>query len=130
MSGRSWTPGRRRVLGLLGGAATSSLVGCARRPGEGVGASSPSGDRRVIIVISVDSLRASRIGAYGYGRPTTPSLDRFAEQSFRFTRAWSECSWTKPAMASLFLARPVHEHLVIFSLNRTVLDGDLTRLVI
>jgi arylsulfatase A-like enzyme len=71
-----------------------------------------------VIVVSVDSLRTSRLGVYGYARPTTPSLDRFARTAFRFTRAYSTTSWTKPAMVSLFLGRPVHDHLVFLSLRR------------
>lgn len=73
----------------------------------------------LIIVITIDSLRTSRIGAYGHTRPTTPALDAFAEGAHRFTRASSTSSWTKPAMASLFLGLPVHEHLSIFSLQKT-----------
>jgi arylsulfatase len=99
---------------MLGGSVVSSLSACAPRPRE------PK--RRVIIVLTIDSLGTSRIGAYGYSRPTTPELDRFARQSFQFTRAFSESSWTKPSMASFFLARPVREHLVVFHLHSALTD--------
>jgi arylsulfatase len=112
---------RRAVASTVVCALGLVLAGCAPRP---EGATTDRAPRRVAIVITVDSLRASRLGAYGYPRPTTPSLDRFADQAVRFSRAYSSSSWTKPAMASLFLARPVHEHLAVLSLRRV--DDALT----
>ena len=46
-------------------------------------------------------MRADHIGAYGYAREVTPNIDRFAERSVVFTRAWSTSNWTYPAHASL-----------------------------
>jgi arylsulfatase A-like enzyme len=42
------------------------------------------------------------VSAYGYGRPTTPNLDRLAAQGVLFRRAVSPSGWTLPAHASLF----------------------------
>ena len=41
-------------------------------------------ERPNIILVVVDTLRADRLGAYGYFRPTTPHLDRLAAESVLF----------------------------------------------
>jgi arylsulfatase A-like enzyme len=55
-----------------------------------------------ILLIVMDAARADHLSAYGYGRPTTPNLDRMAAEGLLFTRAVSSSSWTVPAHASLF----------------------------
>ena len=37
-----------------------------------------------MLLISIDTLRADRLGCYGYGRPTSPVLDALAEESVLF----------------------------------------------
>ncbi len=54
-----------------------------------------------IVLVIIDTLRADRVGAYGYDLPTTPSLDRLARQGVRFDQHISTCPWTRPAMATL-----------------------------
>ncbi len=55
-----------------------------------------------VVVLAIDTLRVDHIGCYGYARPTTPNLDRFARAGVRFQNAYSVTSWTLPAVASLF----------------------------
>ena len=55
-----------------------------------------------ILFILVDTLRADRIGAYGYPRPTTPNIDRLAATGIRFGHQVAQSSWTKTSMASLW----------------------------
>ena len=55
-----------------------------------------------IVVLMIDTLRADHVGCYGYARPTTPSIDRFAGSAVTFANAYSVSSWTLPAVASLF----------------------------
>jgi arylsulfatase A-like enzyme len=55
-----------------------------------------------IILIIIDTLRADHVGAYGYSRPTTPNLDKFAVQAQRYDNAQAPATWTVPSMASLF----------------------------
>ncbi len=55
-----------------------------------------------MVLIVVDTLRADRMGLYGYERPTTPELERFAETAVTFDRAYSPASWTRPSIASFF----------------------------
>jgi arylsulfatase A-like enzyme len=56
------------------------------------------------------SLRADHLSGYGYGRPTTPRIDRFSTEGLTFLDAYSASSWTLPAHASLFTGRRMHEH--------------------
>jgi len=56
---------------------------------------------RNLLIISVDTLRADRLGAYGYDRPTSPELDAFAETAVVFDEAQAHSSWTLASFASL-----------------------------
>lgn len=56
---------------------------------------------RHAILITVDTLRADRIGAYGYAESSTANLDALAAESVRFERAYSHSSKTVPSVASL-----------------------------
>ena len=55
-----------------------------------------------IILISIDSLRPDHLGCYGYGRPTSPTIDALAQEGVRCASAVSTTSWTLPAHAALF----------------------------
>ena len=61
------------------------------------------------------SVRADHVGAYGYGRDTTPNLDRIAKESVVFEKALSDGGWCLPSYASLYTghyprsARPLHQ---------------------
>lgn len=55
-----------------------------------------------VVLISIDSLRADHLGAYGYPRATSPSIDRLARQGTLFERALSSTTWTLPAHVALF----------------------------
>ncbi len=63
-----------------------------------------------VVVITIDTLRPDRLGCYGHSRLTSPNLDRFAEQSVRFTNAFSTSSFTPPAHASLFTSKYPGDH--------------------
>ena len=55
-----------------------------------------------VLLIVMDTARRDRLSCYGYDRPVTPNLDRLARRGVRFTRFFSNSSWTLPAHASLF----------------------------
>jgi len=65
---------------------------------------------RNVLVLCVDALRADHVGAYGYGRPTTPAIDALAERGAAFEFALAASNWTVPAVASLFTSRYPSEH--------------------
>ncbi len=55
-----------------------------------------------VLFILVDTLRADRLGAYGYERDTSPVIDELARTGVRFAHHVSQSSWTKCSMASLW----------------------------
>jgi arylsulfatase A-like enzyme len=59
------------------------------------------GDLNVVFVL-IDTLRADRLSAYGYARPTSPTLEDVAASGVRFARVEAQSSWTKCSMASLW----------------------------
>jgi len=66
-----------------------------------------------IILIDLDTVRADRMGSYGYSeRPTTERLDNLmAERGFFvFDRAYSPSPWTLPATAKIFASRYLDFH--------------------
>lgn len=54
-----------------------------------------------LLVYVIDTLRADRLGCYGYPRPTSPEIDRFAAGATLFREGRAQSSWTRPAMATL-----------------------------
>ena len=73
------------------------------------------GDLNVLFIL-VDTLRADRLGSYGYARPTTPNIDALAQRGLLFSHVLSQSSWTKTSMASLWTATyPVNNGIVRFS---------------
>jgi len=84
---------------------TRSLAAAALALACGSGA-----EPRHLILISIDTLRADRLGTYAYERPTSPWLDALAARGVRFETVIAESSWTLPSHVALFsgLAPPLH----------------------
>jgi len=55
-----------------------------------------------VVLYVVDTLRADRLGCYGYPAPTSPRIDAFATSAIRFTQAVAQSSWTRSSTASIF----------------------------
>jgi arylsulfatase A-like enzyme len=58
-----------------------------------------------LVVITLDTFRADRLGAYGSSRGLTPNLDRFATEAVLFETTESVAPLTLPAHCSLFTGR-------------------------
>jgi len=82
------------ILALLG------LLGCAEPPPK----------QPDIVLVIIDTLRADHLGAYGYGRPTSPNIDALASRGTLFWRAYSHAGWTLASFGSLFTGLFPHEH--------------------
>jgi len=102
---------RRDLLksGLYGGLAASLAgsfgpIGCSKRSRS---------KRPNIVFILIDTLRADRMGLYGYDRNTSPALDAIAAEGVTFDRTISQAPWTQPSMASLFCSRYPTVHKVL-----------------
>jgi arylsulfatase A-like enzyme len=57
----------------------------------------PAAKRPNLILISIDTLRADRLGCYGGPHPTSPAIDAMARQGTRFANAYSAAPWTLPS---------------------------------
>lgn len=65
-----------------------------------------------VLIYVLDACRADRIGAYGYQRPTSPTIDSLAADpdAVVYTRHYVAGNWTKPVTASLFTGKYVYQH--------------------
>lgn len=63
-----------------------------------------------VVLITIDTLRADRVGAYGAAGARTGTLDALAREGARFERAWATAPITLPSHASLLTGRypPAH----------------------
>ena len=95
------------VLALLVAAAVTVWL-FSRRPQAPLEAGSCSGCN--VLLITIDTLRVDRVGAFGGPSGLTPALDRLASEGLRLTRAYSAAPLTLPSHASILTATspPVH----------------------
>src|SRR4030042_4918019 len=54
-----------------------------------------------VVLIIIDTLRADKLGCYGFPDETSPEIDRFAENGILFKRTIAQSSWTKPSIGSM-----------------------------
>lgn len=66
-----------------------------------------------IILISIDTLRADRLGCYGSHAGLTGMMDFWADRGIRFANAYAPAPWTLPSHASLFTGLYPTEHMAI-----------------
>lgn len=67
------------------------------------------GPPRLLLLLTVDTLRADRLGAYGNPLGLTPHLDRLASQGYVFTAAYAPAPFTLPSLAALMTGRHPEE---------------------
>ena len=71
----------------------------------------PAGETRPnVVLLTIDTLRADHLGAYGSTTARTPSLDRLAADGVLFERAYSQSHITVPSHLSILSSLPVQEH--------------------
>lgn len=95
------------------------LVACHRPP-------PPPPD---VVLVVVDTLRADSLGFAGHTRPTSPHLDKLAQEATWFSRAYSPSTWTLPAMASLFTGQYPFQHRVVHDWRDPDLFGRLVETI-
>jgi arylsulfatase A-like enzyme len=66
-----------------------------------------------VVLVSFDALQARHVGALGYERKVTPTIDALAEQGYCFTQAHSVASWTVPASMTWFTGVYPSEHRMV-----------------
>lgn len=64
-----------------------------------------------VLVISLDTLRADHLSAYGYARETSPNIDAWARESgVLFQNTVVQASWTLPSHVSIFTGLETMRH--------------------
>lgn len=70
------------------------------------------GPRPNLVMVTLDTTRADRLGAYGYDKAQTETIDTFAKNGIRFEQAFSPLPLTIPAHSTLFTGlMPYHHHI-------------------
>jgi choline-sulfatase len=100
-------------VGRLGGlavwwmCASVAIAAIASGCGGGGGSTSGSGTEAAaakptaIVLVTIDTLRADRVGAYGWRAARTPAIDALAARGVRFDRAYAAAPITLTSHASL-----------------------------
>jgi arylsulfatase A-like enzyme len=63
-----------------------------------------------VLIVTVDTLRADRLGSYGYRRKTSPRIDSLLAAGVRFSRARTPEPLTAPALTTMLTSLDPHEH--------------------
>ena len=70
-----------------------------------------AGEGPSVVLVSLDTLRADRLGVLGNPRPLTPHLDQLAAEGALFTQATAPSPWTLPSHTSVFTSLLPYDHL-------------------
>ncbi len=68
------------------------------------------GDRPNVLFVVLDTVRKDRLSVYGHDRPTSPTLEAFAEEARVYEQAVAPAPWTLPVHASMFTGVYPSEH--------------------
>jgi len=63
-----------------------------------------------LLIVTIDTLRADRVGAYGFAAGTTPAIDALAREGVLLEDAVAHVPQTRPSHVSLFTGRLPFEH--------------------
>lgn len=69
--------------------------------------------KEMIVLVSIDTLRADHLSAYGYERKTSPFIDSLAAKGSRFVYARSASPWTLPAHVTMLTGQLPKTHKVV-----------------
>ena len=76
-----------------------------------------------VIIISIDTLRADHLPAYGYTDVQTPAIDAFRRDSILFTNAYAHVPLTLPSHTSVLTGKLPQTHNVRNNVGYTVAAG-------
>jgi len=71
-----------------------------------------------IFIFLMDACQAKHLGTYGYSRPTSPNIDRFAQDAVVFENAYANASFTRSSVATLFTGLYPETHKVRILRNK------------
>ncbi|MBA3559715.1 MAG: sulfatase [Gemmatimonadaceae bacterium] len=93
------------LVGVIGGRWGWERWRIASLPQPSQASSGPTS----IVLLVLDTVRSFNFSLYGYEKPTTPNLERWAERGVRFDRAFVTAPWTFPSHATMFTGRYPNE---------------------
>jgi choline-sulfatase len=96
-----------RILVLVGSLGMPTLMAVAS-----AGAYAPKKSGWNVLLITMDTTRADRIGCYGYEKAKTPQIDALAASGVRFARAYSPVPLTLPSHSSILTGKYPYAHHV------------------
>lgn len=103
----------------LGGLVALAAVVCAGWLGVRIPrpptAATPPPDAASVLMVTIDTLRADRVGAYGYAPARTPNLDGLAAQGTLFAQTVAPTVFTGPSHASILTGRELEHHGVLLN---------------
>lgn len=106
-----------RRLTILTCSLAVALFACSRRDETPTASGKPP-----VIIISIDTLRADRLPAYGYRGVATPAIDALRRDAILYRNAWSHCPMTLPSHVSMLTGLLPPQHGVRNNLGY-VFDG-------
>ncbi len=91
----------------------------------------PAAAKPSFILITVDTMRADHLGAFGYRRPTSPNIDSFARGAAVFERAYTAVPRTIPSLGAIWTGLPAartawageYRRPVLLSRNTTLAEA-------
>lgn len=125
---------RLRTTSLL----LTLLAACSPAPGDPVeGTASAASEMSAagkpddltgfnLLLLTIDTLRADRVGAYGDAQAKTPRLDELARRGVRFENSYSPVPLTLPAHGTLFIGRYPFAHGARTNGNYLIRDEEVT----
>jgi len=78
---------------------------------------------KLVILISIDTLRADHLGCYGYQQPTSPAIDAFAKNAVLFEQAVAQAPSTLPSHASMFTSLYPEHHGAFYARQAGLAQG-------
>jgi arylsulfatase A-like enzyme len=84
------------------------------------------GNRLSVVLVSIDTLRADHLGCYGYERPTTPHIDRFATDGVLFEQCVNTGGGTLPVHLSMLTSLAPAVHGVFSGNGHALAEGHTT----
>ncbi len=71
-----------------------------------------------VLLVTIDTLRADRVGSYGYARARTPVFDGLAAAGYRFSQTVTANAFTGPSHASILTGQYPENHGVLVNHQR------------
>jgi arylsulfatase A-like enzyme len=96
---------RAAAIVAVGFAVALGAPACRDRRAPAPHASAASGNRHNVLLVTIDTLRADHLGAYGYKRPTSPRIDALGRAGTVFESAYTAWPKTRGSMAIMLTGR-------------------------